>query len=42
MDLEDRNVVPALLLSGVSDRNVVPELLSWQLQRDYVAVAEGV
>jgi len=40
--LKNRNVVPELLLTGVSDRNVVPELLAWQLQRDYVAVAEGV
>jgi hypothetical protein len=40
--LKNRNVVPALLLTGVSDRNVVPELLPPQLQRDFVAVADGV
>jgi hypothetical protein len=39
--LKNRNVVPELLLTGVSGRYAVPELLLLQLQRDYVAVAEG-
>jgi hypothetical protein len=34
--------VPELLLTGVFGRDVAPALLSWQLQQDYVAVAEGV
>ena len=39
--MKNRNVVPKLLLTGVFDRDVVPKLLSWQLHRDYVAVAKG-
>jgi hypothetical protein len=39
--LKINNVVPELLLTGVSGRDVAPELLCWQLLKDYVAVAEG-
>jgi len=38
--LKNSNVVPQLLLTGISGRHVVPELLACQLQRDYVALAE--
>jgi hypothetical protein len=40
--LKTSNVVPALLLAGVSGRYVVPELLRQQQQRTGVAAEKSV
>jgi hypothetical protein len=39
--LKNRDVVPVLLLSGVSGRYAVPELLLPQQLRNFVVVADG-
>jgi len=39
--LKNRNVVPLLLLTGVSGRYAVPALLFPQQRRNFVVVADG-